>query len=188
MQPSVFISFNPNSELEQTLAIRLHTIGAVSGYTMLLPDRAFGSNGVSSETQNRINLSDYFIVFSTTPLSEVVRQEIQIAFNKHRDRSRILVVYDLGSKRTLAGTEHCTEVIIDVHQQRADEIVNLIAEKLKKAKTSANENGLMSALGNILLIGVGLFALSEIFSGPPKRRTKARRKSPVKKKGSRLHA
>lgn len=100
IQPNVFISYNPNSEVEQTLAIRLHTIGSVSGYNMMLPDRAFGSNVVSTETRNRITLSDYFIVFSTAKLSEVVRQEIEIAFNKHRDRSRILVVYDKVTEGT----------------------------------------------------------------------------------------
>lgn len=187
-QTNVFISFNPTSDVEQTLAIRLHTIGAVSGYNMMLPDRAFGSNVVSPETRGRINLSDYFIVFSTAKLSDVVRQEIQIAFTKHRDRSRILVVYDKGNGKNLSGIENCTEVMIDVHKQRADQVVQDIAQKLNRAKPNGNENGFMAVLGSILLVGVGLFALAELFGEEPKRTRKIRKKPATRKKTTRLNA
>ncbi len=184
--PAVFISYNPQSEVEQTLAIRLHTIGAVSGYNMMLPDRSFGSAQLSAETMNRINLSDYFIVFSTTKLSEVVRKEIEVAFRRHHDKSRILVVYDIGRGKNLAGMENCTEVMIDLRGQRADEMVNVIATKLKQAGTKgANSNDFMGVLGSILLVGVGLFALAELFDEEPK---KPKRKSTARKKRSRLNA
>lgn len=78
--------------------------------------------------------------------------------------------------------ENCTEVTIDVHQQRADEIVQLIEQKLRQTKPNGNQNGFMSVLRNILLIGVGLFALSELFAEEPKRPRKARKKAPVRKK------
>ncbi len=177
--PSVFISYNPHSEVEQTLAIRLHTIGAVNGFNMMLPDRSFGSTLLSTETRNRINLSDYFIVFSTSRLSEVVRQEIDVAFRKHGDRSRILVVYDKGNGRNLSGMESCTEVMIDVHHQQADEIVRTIAEKLKQSGPKSPDNSFMAVLGSILLVGVGLFALLELFEAEPR---KPRRKTPARKK------
>ena len=179
--PSVFISYNPNSDVEQTLAIRLHTIGSVSGFNMILPDRGFSAMVTSPETRGRIQLSDYFIVFSTERISDVVQEEINIAFTKNKDRSRILVVYDKRNGRNLSGAENCTEVSIDT-RDNADIIVNQIASKLKSVQPRNEEsNGFLSVLGNILLIGVGLFALTEIFENEPKR-TPRKRPSPKKRK------
>ena len=64
--PSVFISYNPNSDIEQTLAVRLHTIGAVHGFTMLLPERFGFSKLPTNETKSRILSADYFILFSSS--------------------------------------------------------------------------------------------------------------------------
>ena len=76
--PTIFISYNSNSEFEETLAIRLHTIGAVHGFNMYLPDRFNNKQGISLETQSRINLSDYYILFSTTnQLTKAALDEIQ---------------------------------------------------------------------------------------------------------------
>jgi len=52
--PSVFITYNPKSEFERTLAFRLHTLGAVHGYKMYLPDRTIGGKKVSNESRIRI--------------------------------------------------------------------------------------------------------------------------------------
>jgi hypothetical protein len=177
-QPNVFISYNPGSEVEQTLAIRLHTIGAVSGFNMMLPDRAFGSAIISTETRNRMRLSDYFIVFSTGKLSRVVQEEISVAAEKDKDRSKILVIYDTGTGKNLTGLDNCTEVLIDT-QKPADQIVAHIASELKAHQSKSSEgNGIMAALGSLLLIGVGLFALSELFEEKParKKRTTGGRK------------
>ncbi len=78
--PSVFISYNPNSEFEQTLAIRLHIIGAVHGLNMLMPDRTYYTYNASGETRSRILLSDFFLVFSTGLISATVKEEVKIAF------------------------------------------------------------------------------------------------------------
>ena len=61
---TIFISYNPDNGLEQTLASRLHTIGAVNGFRMYMPDRFNSNSQLDYETIRRINLSDYFIVFS----------------------------------------------------------------------------------------------------------------------------
>jgi hypothetical protein len=168
--PAVFISYNPDSEAEQTLALRLHTIGAVHGFNMILPDRSLSSRVVSPETKGRIQLSDYFIVFSTESLSAVVMDEIGIAFSKHHDKSKILVIYDKSRSKKVAGLENCTEVYIDTREDVLKN-VNDIAAKLKSVNPGTDD--LISVLGGILLVGVGLFALSEIFSAParPKKST-----------------
>ena len=164
---SVFISYNPNSEVEQTLALRLHTIGAVHGFNMILPDRSYNATDVSQETKGRILTADYFILFSTLSLSEVVQEEINIAFSKHHDKSKILVIYDKARGKNLTGAENCTEVFINTKDD-ALKIVSEIASKLKEAK-SKNDIGFLSGLSGILLIGVGLFALTEILSEPTKK-------------------
>lgn len=72
--PTVFISYNPNSDIDQTLAVRLHTIGAVHGFNMLLPDRVGFTKSVSNETKSRILSADYFILFSTEVLSPLLER------------------------------------------------------------------------------------------------------------------
>ena len=174
--PTVFISYNPNSEIEQTLALRLHTIGAVHGFNMILPERNMNLNTVTNETKGRILLSDYFILFSTGALSNLVQQEINIAFAKHKDKSRILVLYDKAKGKNLKGAENCTEIYIDTRED-ALKIVIDIASKIK----SKAENHLLSTLSGILLIGVGLFALAEILEpvSKPGKKTPSKRKKKV---------
>lgn len=182
--PTVFISYNPDSEVEQTLAIRLHTIGAVHGFNMLLPDRSFNSNLVSLETRNRIMLADFFILFSTKPMSRVVAEEIGIAYSKLQDKSRILVVYDQNVGANLSAENQHTPVFINTHEDPL-KIVTAITTTLKSVQTKKQGNeGLLSSLGGILLVGLGLFALNELFAEEekPRRRKPAKRKSVNKKK------
>ena len=51
--PVIFISYNPRNHDEETLAIRLHTIGAVNGFNMLLPDRYHSTTVIDDETKRR---------------------------------------------------------------------------------------------------------------------------------------
>ena len=159
--PSVFISYNPDSDVEQTLAVRLHTIGAVHGFNMMLPDRTRAITGVTNETRSRILLSDYFILFSTTTLSRTVRDEIAIAFSKLHDRSKILVVYDKKVGKNLAGAENFTEIFID-RTAPVDVIMDAIIKTVKAKQTNSQAGGFLSVLGPILLTAVGLFALSTL--------------------------
>ncbi len=177
MLPSVFLSYNPHSEFEQTLAIRLHTIGAVHGFNMLLPDRTGFSNIVSSETKNRILLSDFFILFSTGEMSKTVQEEINIAFSKLHDRSKILAVYDLRLGKNIKGADNCTEVYIDSREDPL-KIVTEITKRIQAVQsTKQGNNSFLSSLGGILLIGLGLFALNEALTEEPP----PRRRKPVKK-------
>jgi len=165
MQPSVFISYNPNALIEETLALRLHTIGAVNGLKMYLPERMDEIRGISPETQNRINYSDYYILFSTTnKLSKIALEEIQFAFRKHNDKSRIIIIYDAAKGKNMHGTDNCTEQFFDrkkdTVEQFISEVIGIIMQHHEGQSKKQTE-----ALGGLLLAGLGLLLLGAAFSG-----------------------
>lgn len=185
--PTVFISYNPDSEFEQTLAIRLQTIGAVHGYNTLLPDRAYRGTQLTLETKNRILLSDFFVVFSTSQISKVVLDEINVASNHLNDKTRILVIYDKSVGKNLKGLDNCTSVFID-RSQDILQIATSITNSIKNVSKKQNSD-ILSSLSGILLVGLGLFALSEIFDSPPPRpRKKAAKKKALKRKATKKKA
>ena len=123
---TIFITYNPNSEFERTLAIRLHTIGASTGFKMYLPDR-FNSNRVlDDETKNRISKADYVVMFSISQLSPIVKQEIQFAFSILKDKSKIVVIYDKHRGKNLKGdiTSHFTPIYVDQFESGQDKVLS----------------------------------------------------------------
>ena len=140
-QPTIFITYNPSSEFEQTLAIRLHTLGAVHGFQMLLPERFGPGSKLNEETKFRIQQADYFILFSTTTLSKIVQQEIETAYSHLQDKSRILIIYDKKRGKNLINTEHCTEIFIDSGIERIDQIVQKIIGSIKKKNSPSTSPG-----------------------------------------------
>lgn len=162
--PSIFISYNPESSFEETLAIRLHTIGAIHGYQMLLPDRY--NSTLSIETQARIRLSDYFILFSTQRLSKEVQEEIAFAFKYYKDKSKVIVIFDKYKGKNLTNVEQCTKIYIDSKNHSAQDILDQILTQLKsnskavQKKSSNSSNN--DALAGILLAGLGLFVLGSM--------------------------
>ncbi len=160
---TIFISYNPSQPDEQTLAIRLHTIGAANGFRMFLPDR-FNSNRVlDKETRFRIDQSDYFILFSLTEiLSPIVQDEIDYAWKRFKDKSKIIVIYRAYNSKSLhpGASQHCTEIYFDPVHETMDLINKKILDSIfhKQNQFQNNEevqNGLMAFLG----IGLGLLAL-----------------------------
>ena len=164
-ETTVFVTYNPRKEFEQTLAIRLHTIGAVHGFNMLMPDR-FNANGkMNSETVYRINSSDYFILFSTGKPTRIVLEEIKVAFAHLKDKSKILIIYD--RVKNLKHDENCTEVFIDSLKETPQQILDKVIKQLKRNQTPSkgnflNEDNSISVLGGIILIGLGLLALGSL--------------------------
>lgn len=165
--PTIFISYNARNEDEQTLAVRLHTIGAVNGFTMLLPDR--NSNLVlSDETKNRINQSDYFVVFAFGKTSPQVLGEMEHAFMRLRDKYRIIVIKPGTDKQQGREPNHFTQIYFNPKLESVDMIMQKIMGSIfkkqkmikKKAakKTKEAENGFLALLG----VGLGLYALNEI--------------------------
>jgi hypothetical protein len=179
MKPTtIFITYNPNSDLEETLAARLHTIGAVNGFVMYLPDRFNSDKQISDETKARISRSDYFVIFSTKPLSPIVKDEIEHAFNYLHDKTKILVIYDKEKGKNLTGniSNFFTPFYFDRFDNRQDKlletIINTIVHKekdnvIKKQTSQINflkkQKDESNALAAILGIGLGLLVLGAIF-------------------------
>ncbi len=171
-QTSVFVTYNPGNEFEQTLAVRLHTIGAVHGFTMLMPDRFNGTGKLNGETIHRIKSADYFIFFSTSPLTSIVQQEINTAFTHLKDKSKILIIYN--KVKNLKHSQNCTEVFIDAKKESSQEILAKAIAKIKEnqrgtsAQKAVKQDDSVSVLGGILLIGLGLITLDAVFNSPKK--------------------
>lgn len=166
--PTIFISYNPSSDFEQTLAVRLHTTGAVHGFRMFLPDRYNSETVIDNETKVRIQESDYLIVFSTGPLSAIVKAEVEYAWEAFKDKSKIFVIYTHKKGKNLKGdiTKHFTDIYIDPNKSFDKIISNEIMPKIyfKDRSEVEGENEELRKERNALLalmgIGVGLYLLS----------------------------
>jgi hypothetical protein len=166
-QTTVFVTYNPGNDFEHTLAVRLHTIGSVHGFNMLMPDRFFGTGPLNNETIHRIKSSDYFIVFSTSVLTQIVQQEVNTAFAHLKDKSKVLIIYN--KVKNLKHNENCTEVFIDASkdspQQILDKVIQEIKQNEKGVRTKVTQQtDTASVLGGILLVGLGLLALDSLFN------------------------
>ena len=164
---TIFISYNPNSDFEQTLAVRLHTTGAVNGFRMFLPDRYNSETIIDNETKNRISQSDWLIVFSTEELSEIVKQEIQYAAQNFKDKSKIIVIYNFEKGKNLSG--NLAEQFTEIYFNPEDDFDKIISDKIfskfhieernknekEIKKIKQQRNALLALLG----IGVGLLLL-----------------------------
>ncbi len=167
MKPTtIFITYNPNSDFEQTLAVRLHTTGAVNGFRMFLPDRYNSDTIIDHETKARINQSDWLIIFSTEQLSNIVRQEIEYAWQVFKDKSKILVIYNFekGKNLTINITDNFTDIYFNPKTDDFDKIISKkiiphihLKEKIEKENQELRQqrNALLAFLG----IGVGLLLL-----------------------------
>ena len=166
--PTIFISYNPNSDFEQTLAVRLHTTGAVNGFRMFLPDRYNSDSIIDHETKSRINLSDWLIIFSTEQLSKIVKQEIEYAWQIFKNKSKIIVIYNFGKEKNLTEeiTDHFTKIYFNPNTDDFDEIISkkiIPAIKIKEAQINKKSKELRqqsNALLALLGIGVGLVLLA----------------------------
>lgn len=166
-QISVFVTYNSNSELEQTVAVRLQAIGAVHGFNMYLPDRLSRTKSISQETGYRIESSDYFILFSTSALTPVVQQEISTAFKHLQDKSKIIVIYD--RVKNMKYSEYLTEVNINAAKESADDIVRKVIHQIKEKQGPSRESAkkkeeMLNAVGGILLIGLGFLTRDAFFN------------------------
>ena len=155
---TIFVTYNPQNEFEQTLAIRLQTLGAIHGFTMLLPDRFGGRPLVTQETEFRIKSSDYFILFSTSQLTPIVQKEIETAYKYLQDKSKIIIVYD--RVKNLHHTSNCTEVYIDSTKLSVQQILAKTMSSIQENRAKKNKEDVQNAVGAILLIGLGLLVLN----------------------------
>jgi hypothetical protein len=162
---TLFITYNPQQPEEQTLAVRLHTIGAVNGFRMFLPDRFNSTRVLDVETKRRIDDSDYFILFSFTDrLSPTVIDEINYAWLRFKEKRKIIVIYHSHAERSLnpEASAHCTEIFFNPLKHNMDDVIRSIMDVIfqkeaKKQKSRELENGVLALLG----VGLGLAMLNE---------------------------
>lgn len=173
MNNAVFISYNPNIEEEQTIAIRLHTIGALNGFTMYLPDRYHSDTHLNKETQYRIKQADWFVVFCTQSPSPILQQEILYAKQQLQDASKIIVIATVEQAKNLE-EQYFKGVNYHFMNTSAsdfqiEKVIHAIIKKIKftvKKEQTQQEliktNKSNEALKTLLLTGIGLFMLSKL--------------------------
>jgi hypothetical protein len=172
---SLFITYNPKSQIEQTLAIRMHTLGAVHGFNMYLPNRE-ASSIISFETQARIQNSDWFICFSLGQMSPQVQAEIKFANQYYHDKKRIIIIYDKAKGKNLQGkiVDQSSTFYIDNSLGNPDlivgELLKNIRESISDKSTKSETNSLLIWLG----IGAGLMLLATNLSDKPKKKKRAK--------------
>ncbi len=168
----VFVTFNPNSEVEERTALRLQTIANLYGVEVLLPYRRI-SNKLSSETKNRIDRSRIVIAFSGSKLTSHLKQELIYAKSQNKT---IVVIYNtsIGKNLIFKDYEKVQEFYLDydntdrtLHEiaqflrDKADNLKrgkskpNSAATRGSRKKVQATESGALTAL---LSIGLGLLA------------------------------
>lgn len=170
MQNSIFISYNPLSAQEKNLAEGLFRQGRQNGYFIYLPERNY-KNKLSSITKSNIDISDWFIIFSTTQLSQTVLDEINHAMIS-KDPSRIIVVYSKHVGKNIDFQDFTPiEVYIDTYDLNSLErfktdIINKISDANKKAANEEKKqaHGNDTALKVILGIGAAALLLSALTS------------------------
>jgi hypothetical protein len=143
MKPTtIFITYNPQVPAEQTLAVRLHSIGAVSGFRMYMPDRYNSDSFLDTETQRRIENADYMVFFSLGTLSPIVKQEIEFAFQHFKDKSKIIVIYDERKGKNITGdiTEHFTAFHLNPMDYAPDNVLqNIINQIFQKQQIATQQ-------------------------------------------------
>lgn len=165
-KPAIYITYNPKASHEETLAVRLQTIGAVNGFTTYLPDRFKGEDFPDNETIRRIQSSDYFVIFATKKLSKIVESEIDIAYEHFNDPSKIIVLHDISISHQIKPTKpsEVTLIEFDSHVDTVDTIIKQVINKIfikeESKQNNETQNGLLALLG----IGLGLWILSALFS------------------------
>lgn len=167
----IFVSYNPTVDSEQSLALRLQTLGSLYGLNVSLPDR-IGSVALKATTKQRIQDANLFIVFSTRNLSKSVRDEITYARTL---KKKIIVIYDkdVGKNLKLTGV---IEVEYDHKEDKPEKLINKILTEIrspkkitrtgKPRKTQQNET---DSFGAFLLVGLGLLLLAAFMSDSGKK-------------------
>jgi hypothetical protein len=170
--PKVFVSYNPKQDSEHTLAVRLHTLGAVNGLRMLLPDRKTNGELLSIETKNRIREADYYVLFAVGQLSEHVVAELNYAADNHIAAGNVIIVYNaLHPPVVLNRLQELKFHLFpfNASQGQVDDLLHRIIEVVfekKQTETLKKENQELrqtqNALLGILGVGAGLLLLNAL--------------------------
>lgn len=156
---NIFISYNPRVEAEQSLALRLQTLGSLYGLSVSMPDRT-GSIELKESTKQRIAKASLFIVFSTRNLTKSVINEINYA---RELKKRIIVVYDKDVKKNL-GIQGVLEIEYNHNEDKPDKIIAAILKEINKQTAKSPKKSVAAGreddtIGAFLLVGLGLLLL-----------------------------
>lgn len=151
MQDSIFITYNPNSVNEKNIADDLFRKGRQNGYFIYLPERRL--NKLTPQTKANIDASNWFVIFSTSPLSDTVREEIDYALRKKQDNHIIVIYSNRTGKNINFPNRHPIEMYINDYDLNSLErfktdLFNRISPKTVK-------QGKEGLSGLEILLGVG---------------------------------
>ncbi len=158
----IFVSYNPKVQEEQSLALRLQTLGALYGLHISLPDR-LGSHALKQATIDRIKKADLYIVFSTRTLEKSVKDEINTAL---QFKKQIVVIYDkdIGKILNLDGV---VEIEYDRRGESSDAFLKRVLDEIQKLQIDnrkKKEDATATAVGAFVLVGLGLLLLGALIS------------------------
>jgi len=149
---NIFVSYNQNVQAEQSLALRLQTLGALYNLGISLPDRV-GRAGLKETTKQRIDKADLFLVFATRNLTKPVVDEINYALTA---KKKIIVVYDKDVKNNL-NIKEVHEIEYDGKRDNPEKIIGEINKVISKSKED-------DTVGAFVLVGLGLLLLAALTS------------------------
>ena len=172
MTPKIFISYNPDVEIEQSTALRLQTLSSLYNAVVHLPDRS-GSTGLKENTKQRIQDAMVFVMFSTHKLSKMVLDEVNYALQINK---RVIIFYDKRIGKNLNTSkiknENLLERFFDPEKDSPADLLNFVLDKggflsanhdaaqsQKKQAENKSDSTTNAALAAIVGVGLGLLLL-----------------------------
>lgn len=119
MNSLMYISHNPDSSFEQSLALQIQILSLAHGLSVQSPERN-GSDKLNDETKDRILNSKYFFLFLESEISEIVLREINFALSMGK---KVLIIFDARQTHKFhVHTDwfHESPIIIGVNPERDD--------------------------------------------------------------------
>lgn len=178
MLPTIFVSYNPGVEVEQSTALRLQTIASLYNATVLLPDR-LGTTQLKSSTKERIREANVFVMFSTSKLSKAVSDEARHAISVGK---RVIIFYSKHTGKNL-DIDHKQgnffEVTFDPRYNSADQLLHAVLENggfVKEEPKTTSPHLANFAIGALVGVGLGMLLMNAFSEddAPKKKKTSRR--------------
>jgi hypothetical protein len=161
---SIFITYNPSSDIGQGTAFRMQTIAGLHGLKIELPARNANSSLISTETKRRIESAVAVLIFIAENVSEKVNAEILHAQKKKKP---IIVISENNIKINKGSYPNIELFRFNKHNpdQTLHDVVMFIKNvhtlgsnntPTKKKQISKEASGIITA---VLGIGLGMLAL-----------------------------
>lgn len=167
MTPKIFISYNPDVEIEQSTALRVQTLSSLYNAVVHLPDRS-GTTNLKENTKQRIQDAMVFVMFSTHKLSKMVLDEVNYALQVNK---RVIIFYDkrIGKNLNTSNIKDANflEKFIDPEKDNPADLLNFVLDNGGFVSTASNANLVdkkkdstaNAALAAIVGVGLGLLLL-----------------------------